>query len=50
MAEHGEACRAWGKNLTKRGVFHDYAFLENLALTDRLLATEQGLHLEPQSS
>ncbi|UEQ02664.1 ATP-binding cassette domain-containing protein [Halomonas profundus] len=31
-------------------VSHDDAFLENLALTDRLLATEQGWHLEPQSS
>ncbi|MFU1519849.1 hypothetical protein ACM25P_15405 [Vreelandella alkaliphila] len=28
-------------------VSHDDAFLENLALTDRLLATEQGWHLEP---
>lgn len=31
-------------------VSHDDAFLENLALTDRLLATEQGWHLEPQSN
>ncbi|OWV30811.1 ABC-F family ATP-binding cassette domain-containing protein [Halomonas campaniensis] len=31
-------------------VSHDDAFLENLALTDRLMATEQGWHLEPQSS
>lgn len=31
-------------------VSHDDAFLGNLALTDRLLATEQGWHLEPQSS
>lgn len=28
-------------------VSHDDAFLENLALTDRLLATEQGWQLEP---
>lgn len=28
-------------------VSHDDAFLENLALTDRLLVTEQGWHLEP---
>jgi ATPase subunit of ABC transporter with duplicated ATPase domains len=28
-------------------VSHDDAFLENLALTDRLLATEQGWHLKP---
>ncbi|AIA73379.1 hypothetical protein FF32_00565 [Halomonas campaniensis] len=28
-------------------VSHDDTFLENLALTDRLLATEQGWHLEP---
>ncbi len=31
-------------------VSHDDAFLENLALTDRLIATEQGWHLEPQFS
>ena len=28
-------------------VSHDDTFLENLGLTDRLLATEQGWHLEP---
>ncbi|MGP9645053.1 hypothetical protein ACT3TJ_16625 [Halomonas sp. AOP30-A1-24] len=31
-------------------VSHDDAFLENLALTDNLQATEQGWHLEPQPS
>lgn len=31
-------------------VSHDDAFLGNLALTDHLIATEQGWHLEPQSS
>ncbi|MGO2242335.1 MAG: ABC-F family ATP-binding cassette domain-containing protein [Halomonas sp.] len=31
-------------------VSHDDAFLENLALTDRLTATEQGWQWEPQSS
>src|SRR5690625_2079340 len=28
-------------------VSHDYSFLENLGLTERLLATEQGWCLEP---
>lgn len=28
-------------------VSHDDAFLDNLDLTDRLLATEQGWQLEP---